>query len=168
MARKNLTKAQRQQLAEQRRAKVIELRDRLGQWQENTDPAIVAAIIAQYSDYSPRNAQLIAMQMPEATEVHGFTDWHDYGRQVKKRPADVAPGEYGIKILAPAGKTLVSDGDPDYGAKPEQHDVTEDKPRERQLFRIAYVYDRSQTEPLKPRPRSLKRYNPLLDSKGRT
>ena len=96
--RKSLTKEQRQELAEKRRTAVVALRDRLSQWEENTDPEIIAMIIARFSDYSARNAMLIAMQCPEATEVHGFRDWIEHGRVVTR-------GEHGIQILAQAAPT---------------------------------------------------------------
>src|SRR5579859_1906367 len=81
----------------QRAAKVKALRDRLEQWQEDTDPGLIAMALASHDGYSDRNAMLIAMQMPTATDVAGFHAWKDRGRCVKR-------GERGIAILAPAGK----------------------------------------------------------------
>jgi hypothetical protein len=52
--------------------------------------------LATHDGYSDRNACLIAMQDPEATDVSGFHTWLSRGRSVRK-------GEAGIMILAPAG-----------------------------------------------------------------
>jgi hypothetical protein len=149
--RPKLTADQRRELAAARRAKVQELRDRLDAFEGEIDESVVAEIIYRYSDYSARNAMLIAMQCPEATEVHGFTAWKDHGRSVKPRPEGVASGEYGLKILAPAGEYDV-----------EVEPATEDraaKTEPKMRFKIAYVFDISQTEtwpsgrPVGPPPR---------------
>jgi len=52
--------------------------------------------MAKFHHYSVNNVILIAMQMPTASLVAGYTSWRDkFHRQVKK-------GEKGIRILAPA------------------------------------------------------------------
>lgn len=139
MARKVTAIEKRRALAAERRAKVVALRDKFNLWAENADPAFVAAIIARLSDYSPRNAQLIAMQSPDATEVHGYQDWKNFGRQVKR-------GETGIQILAPAGTYEVEDKD-QAPIKVAGEDESEDK-ETRMRFRVAYVFDIAQTEPV--------------------
>lgn len=137
-SRKSLTKEQRQELAEKRRTAVVALRDRLNQWEENTDPEIIAMIIARFSDYSARNAMLIAMQCPEATEIHGFQEWLGQGRIVTK-------GEHGIQILAPAGTYRETDEGLQSVKDGETAEAGETR---RQFFRIAHVFDRSQTHPV--------------------
>jgi antirestriction protein ArdC len=116
---------------EERRAKVAALRDRLQEWQdaEGADE-LIAMALATFDGYSDRNAQLIAMQAPTATDVDGFVAWKARGRAVRK-------GEHGIQILAPAGKR---EGDP-------QAEAEEDR-KDRQFFRIAYVFDIAQTDEL--------------------
>jgi hypothetical protein len=80
--------------------------------------------------YSERNAGLIVMQAPNATEIRGFTAWREHGRQVRK-------GELGIRILAPAGQ---SEGTP----------ATEDTPAKdgRRFFKLISVFDIAQTDPI--------------------
>lgn len=125
--------------AEERRAQVAALADRLDEYAEDMDEGQIAYITALHDGYSARNAMLIAMQAPEATDVSGFKAWQDRGRSVLPRPADVAPGEWGIKILAPAGQRDAVDADPEAG--------TEAKAA-RKFFKLAYVFDVAQTEPL--------------------
>lgn len=90
------------------------------------------ATIAKFHHYSLGNTLLIMCQKPEASQVAGFHKWKELGRSVKK-------GEKGIAILAPM---LLKNRDE---AQPEQ---TEDgESEERSLrFRVAYVFDISQTE----------------------
>lgn len=95
---------------------------------EHDDPTL-GRIIYFESRYSLRNAMLIVMQAPEATEVAGFKAWQDRGRQVRK-------GEHGIRILAPAGRGA--------GTEPTEGDP-EGKPG-RQFFRLTSVFDISQTD----------------------
>lgn len=86
-----------------------------------TDPSITdgSALLAHYS---PRNALLILAQRPDATVCAGFHAWRQAGRSVRR-------GESGIPILAPR---TVSDEDGE----------------SRTVFRVVYVFDVSQTEPL--------------------
>lgn len=115
----------------QKRAEVAALRERLDEFTEDLDEAAIALITATYK-YSPRNAMLIAMQRPDATDVAGFKAWRDRGRSV-------IPGESGIQILAPAGRKDAVEADPDNGVEAEDA---------RQFFRLVYVFDVAQTEPL--------------------
>lgn len=111
---------------EQRRAEVAALRDRLGEFTPDQAAMITMALIEK-SGYSSRNASLVAMQMPGATDIAGYRDWQSRGRQVRK-------GETAIAILAPAGSFMVKDeSDPDADGT------------ERMRFRIARVFDVSQT-----------------------
>lgn len=77
---------------------------------------------------------MIAMQMPTASHVAGFSRWKQLGRWVKK-------GEKGIAILAPMiGKRK----DGDTPAKPDT--VDEGKSKVVYGFRVVYVYDVTQTD----------------------
>jgi hypothetical protein len=58
-------------------------------------------IAARFHTYSLRNNLMIMVQDPEATRVAGFHTWKKLGRWVMKRPDDVPPGEWGIKIWRP-------------------------------------------------------------------
>ena len=95
---------------------------------------------SKFHRYSFRNQILIAMQRPMATLVAGFHGWRDLGRFVKK-------GEQGIAILAPI---LVkrSKKDSDAGNSPPQEPAGIEDPAKRRLagFRLAYVFDVSQTD----------------------
>ena len=75
--------------------------------------------------YSFGNTLLILRQFPEATQVAGFHSWRHLGRSVRK-------GEQGIAILAPVMRP-----------QPEDDDDDDLSPV---AFRIAYVFDVSQTE----------------------
>lgn len=115
---------------EERAAQKRELMDRLDTFRAELaemdgEDAVMVVLDRLMERYSERNAQLIVMQRPEATEVHGFHAWKDYGRRVRK-------GEKGIQILAPAGH---QDADEETGTK------------ERHFFKITYVWDYAQTEP---------------------
>jgi hypothetical protein len=84
------------------------------------------AVQSTFHAYSFRNTLLIMVQRPDATRVAGFHAWKALGRSVKK-------GEKGIGILAPmAIKPRPTADDPD--------------PSSRLRFRLAYVFDVSQTE----------------------
>ena len=96
---------------------------------EEHGDSVLASIAHFAAKYSPRNAMLIVMQAPEATEVAGFKAWQARGRQVRK-------GEHGIRILAPAGR-----GE---GTEPTE-EQPEGKPG-RQFFRVISVFDISQTD----------------------
>ena len=128
---------------EERGAKVAALRDRLTQWQADADPALIAMALARHDGYSERNAMLIAMQCPEASDVSGFKTWIQRGRCVRR-------GEHGIAILAPAGTSAGRDGQGHAaGADGEAAGGADGEARKvRQFFRLAYVFDVSQTDPL--------------------
>jgi antirestriction protein ArdC len=86
---------------------------------------------SRFHRYSLRNTLLIAFQCPHATHVAGFRRWLELGRCVRK-------GEKGIRILAPI-RYRNSGG--------EQADTSESEQR-LVGFRLAAVFDVSQTEPL--------------------
>jgi antirestriction protein ArdC len=86
---------------------------------------------SRFHRYSLRNTLLIAQQCPEATRVAGFRSWLTLGRAVRK-------GETAIRILAPVRYRRPGDD-----ARPD------DEPTEQLVgFKLAAVFDVSQTEPL--------------------
>ena len=101
--------------------------------------------MAKFHQYSYRNALLILFQCPHASQVAGYGTWAQLGRQVKK-------GEKGIMILAPCnfraslerekidpltGQTLLG---------PDGQPLTEKVKIAPNRFKIAHVFDLSQTE----------------------
>jgi hypothetical protein len=104
---------------------------------------------ARLHRYSPNNVLLIAAQRPDATQVAGYTAWKQLGRAVRK-------GERGIASLAPVlRRPATADPDP-AGAAPTPADGEHTPPaRTVTGFRVAYVFDISQTDgpdtsPLRP------------------
>ena len=89
------------------------------------------AMQSRFHSYSFRNVIAIVMQQPGATRVAGFQAWKAMGRSVKK-------GEKGIAILAPCvRKAEASEGSADEAGEGRGS---------RMFFRVAYVFDVSQTE----------------------
>lgn len=86
---------------------------------------------SRFHRYSLRNTLLIAFQSPHATHVAGFRRWLELGRCVRK-------GEKAIRIFAPVRY------------RRREGEQTDEKQSELQLvgFRLAAVFDVSQTEPL--------------------
>lgn len=119
---------------EQRREAIAELKARLEEYQGTLEPEVRAMILARFAGYSERNALLVAMQRPDATEVRGFKAWLSMGRVVRK-------GEHGLMILAPAGDGLSKD------QRAELVASGDDGPRAR-FFRVAHVFDVAQTDEL--------------------
>jgi len=102
--------------------------------------------MAKFHNYSFNNTLLIAMQKPDASLVAGFHKWKkELGRTVKK-------GEKAIKILAPAPykkKVMMTRIDPNTHQPIFDKDgvpVKEEKEITVQAFKIASVFDVSQTE----------------------
>ena len=122
--RKSTTKSA--QAAEQRAAERVALMDALDTFEPDEEKQdVMDALMRRYSE---RNTMLIMMQCPEVVEVHGYGEWQELGRQVRK-------GEHGIRILAPAGSKVTEE-------------ATDDKPeRRRNFFKMISVFDRSQTDP---------------------
>lgn len=85
--------------------------------------------------YSLNNQLLIALQRPGATHVAGFRAWLKLNRCVRK-------GERGIRIFAPM---TIRDKD---AAGDVALDPATGEPATRTLFKLAAVFDVSQTEPL--------------------
>lgn len=87
-----------------------------------------------FHDYSFRNQILIAMQMPEATRVAGFTAWLKLGYAVQR-------GETGIWIWAPCHPSKKQMREwREAGADPEAEPRT--------FFRMVKAWDASQVAPL--------------------
>lgn len=112
--------------------------------------------MAKFHQYSYRNALLILLQCPHASQVAGYGTWGQLGRQVKK-------GEKGIQILAPCNFQRVVERDkidPKTGRTlygPDGKPLTEKEYAAPNRFRIAHVFDLSQTEgrelsPITPPP----------------
>ena len=102
--------------------------------------------MAKFHNYSFNNTLLIAMQKPDASLVAGFHKWkNELGRTVKK-------GEKAIKILAPVPykkKVMMTKIDPNTNQPVFDKDgapVIEEKEITVQAFKIASVFDVSQTE----------------------
>ena len=101
--------------------------------------------MAKFHHYSFGNALLILFQCPHATNVAGYRTWKELGRQVKK-------GEKGIQILAPCSFSAMLEFeklDPQTGQAllgPDGKPLTEKKPILPNRFKIAHVFDLSQTE----------------------
>jgi hypothetical protein len=65
---------------EDRRNEVAALYAALDEWQKDKDPKFIAEVTAKFDGYSERNALLIAMQRPEATDVDSRYAWMERGR----------------------------------------------------------------------------------------
>ncbi len=130
--RRGFTRRTLEERAAQRQALLDRLDAFRAELDDLDDDDRLMEVIAHFEEhYSERNAQLIVMQNPEATEVRGFHAWHDLGRSVRR-------GEHGIQILAPAGRT---DSEEPSEAHPEGT-------KGRQFYKIVYVFDYAQTEPI--------------------
>lgn len=102
--------------------------------------------MSKFHNYSFRNSLLILMQKPDASMVAGFGAWRDNHKRTVKR------GERGIKIIAPSSyktKKQVEKINPatnkpiiGWDGKP----LTEEKEITIPTFRVATVFDLSQTE----------------------
>lgn len=96
----------------------------------------VLKTFSKFHSYSLNNCLLIAMQAPGSSYLAGYVDWQrKFGRHVRK-------GEKGIRILAPC-KYKVEVEDP---AGLNEGDPAGRKTIEKVGFKIAYVWDISQTE----------------------
>ena len=101
--------------------------------------------MAKFHHYSFGNALLILFQRPQATQVAGYNTWKQLGRQVKR-------GEKGIMILAPCNFRASLERekiDPLTGQAllgPDGKPLTEKVKIAPNRFKIAHVFDLSQTE----------------------
>lgn len=101
--------------------------------------------MSRFHNYSFNNTLLIAAQKPGATLVAGYGAWQKkFNRQVKR-------GEKGIKIIAPAPirhKEEIEKVDPETNKpvlRPDGQPETEEVERVIPRFRVATVFDVSQT-----------------------
>jgi antirestriction protein ArdC len=108
-------------------AAVLALRDS-ATWRRNL------AIMARFHHYSINNQLLIAYQRPTATFVRGFKSWLACGRAVRK-------GERGIAIFAPRP-----------WSRTETNDAGDDETESGISFRVVYVFDVAQTDPVPGHP----------------
>lgn len=100
--------------------------------------------MSKFHHYSFGNCLLIFFQCPEAQAVAGYTTWKKLGRSVKK-------GEKGIQILAPCPQKILMEQDKldaqgNAVLGPDGQPEKESAIIKRQRFKIAYVFDLSQTE----------------------
>ena len=87
---------------------------------------------SRFHRYSMRNTLLIAFQCPHATHIAGFRKWLELGRCVRK-------GEKAIRIFAPVR----------YRRRRDTEQSDENEAGEQLVgFKLAAVFDVSQTEPL--------------------
>jgi hypothetical protein len=106
---------------------------------------------AAFHQYSFRNAVLIALQMPQATSVAGYSSWKKLGRHVMER-------QKSIRIFAPVfSRSSKVQEEGKVAATRIDHELVDEArlgsmPKGRRLvgFRVAHVWDVSQTggEPL--------------------
>lgn len=91
--------------------------------------------------FSERNALLIVMQAPDATDLESYVGWQARGRQVRS-------GESGVRIVAQAGRSGGSEEQRD-----ESGEVTEAGRPGRQRFKAVSRFDISQTGPITVTPK---------------
>jgi len=153
--RRALSPAEREAADAARAARISELHDRIGEQVEQLteDPAWRAMLDAakRFHAYSVNNILSIMMQAAERgmvpTRVAGFTTWKTLGRTVVK-------GSKGLAVLAPCTyKPKVDSDRPADGEQPTTAGAGtagegQPSPVRRVLrgFRVAYVFDVSQTE----------------------
>ena len=92
-------------------------------------------MLGRFHQYSFGNCILITLQKPDATMVAGFNRWKQLSRWVKK-------DEKGIGILAP----VISKKKKDVPEEESEESSEEKKARVLRGFRIAHVFDVTQTE----------------------
>jgi hypothetical protein len=128
----NTNKQQKQTAKEVIAANVQALIEQLEQGHSEALTAYLTAM-GRFHTYSFGNILEIARQKPDATRVAGLYAWNQLGRKVKK-------GERGIRILAPM-----------IGIRRKKEEEAEKDIRTQNQavlvgFRVAYVFDVSQTE----------------------
>jgi antirestriction protein ArdC len=104
------------------------LREQLAQPGQSLLPLLGA--MSRFSKYSLANQLLIFGQRPDATRVQGYRAWSSAGYQVRK-------GEKGIAIYAPM-----------LFASRAQADASDESAAPRLGYRVTYVFDISQVDPL--------------------
>ena len=128
----NPNKQQKQTAKEVIAANVQALIEQLEQGHSEALTAYLTAM-GRFHNYSFGNILEIARQKPDATRVAGLYAWNQLGRKVKK-------GEHGIRILAPViGVRRKKDEEAEKDIRTQNQAVLVG-------FRVAYVFDVSQTE----------------------
>ncbi|QDT52782.1 hypothetical protein Pan44_07940 [Caulifigura coniformis] len=97
--------------------------------------------MSRFHQYSFGNCMWIVLQRPDATHVAGFQRWKQLGRFVKS-------GEKGIAILAPLAfrKKRTAEEERGEDQSPADEDNPEKPSRRVAGFKVAYVFDVSQTD----------------------
>lgn len=138
-----LSKEEAKARADAKRQKADELI--AGALDQLTDPGTWVQWLARgesLARYSVRNQLLIGMQCPHASDVAGYVEWQDRGRQVRK-------GETGLLIFAPLTRRAVMEDGKVLDRKPEPGEETVTQMRG---VRITSVFDISQTDPVEGKP----------------
>lgn len=119
---------------EQRRAEVQALHDTLTEQVEALTTSDgwkrFLKVAATFHSYSLNNLLLILAQRPEASQVAGFRQWQQRGRQVRK-------GEKGIRIFGYSTKKITT-----------EDEAGEETERRVPRFPILTVFDVDQTDPI--------------------
>ena len=101
------------------------------------------AVAGRFHRYSLNNVLLIHFQRPDATQVAGYRTWQSMGRQVRR-------GEQGLVILAPVLRRVQPEAGADAPRRLDSHSEESNdaaaRPRVLAGFRLAHVFDVSQTE----------------------
>lgn len=129
--------------SEAKRAKADELIS--GALDQLADPDVWVQYLSRSESlarYSFRNQLLIGMQCPQASDVAGYVEWQDRGRQVRK-------GETGILIFAPLTRRAPVEGGVVLKRAAEPGDDTVTQVRG---LKITSVFDISQTDPIEGKP----------------
>jgi antirestriction protein ArdC len=105
------------------------LRESLAQPGKSLLPLLTS--MSRFAKYSLANQMLIFAQRPDATCVQGYRAWNNAGYQVRK-------GERGIAIYAPMR----------FKHEPNDADVSDASAATRLGYRVAYVFDITQVDPL--------------------
>lgn len=98
--------------------------------------ALIARAASNIGRYSLRNQLLVAAQNPAATDVRGYGDWQEGGRQVRK-------GQEGMLIFGPVTKRVVKGDDGKERAAEKGEDGAQVKMAG---VKILSVFDVSQTD----------------------
>jgi hypothetical protein len=135
---------------EERAAQRQALADRLAEWEGEADEGMIAAALAMHDGYSDRNAMLIAMQDPEASDVRGYRMWQEAGRQVTEYPEDaqaIAIVSYRGEGKAAEGGDAPAEAAPKPAAEGTPAEGGEDK-KPSLRFGLGIVHDIRRTIPL--------------------
>jgi antirestriction protein ArdC len=112
------------------------------------DPEALAAYLrfrALFRTYSPTNTLLIMLQRPGSQFCMGYRQWIKHGRQVRR-------GEKGLMIYAPVLRRPTDEEVRRQGLDPDEKLCV--------AFRIAFVFDIGQTEPI-PGKQAIEYVNPI-------